>query len=65
MVVALIGAGINLVTLNKKVSKIVEIENNMEYIHKDLQDRVDGWVSSTDRRFDYLKSDIEKINTNK
>ena len=61
VVVALIGAGINLVTLNKKVNKIVEIENNMEYIHKDTQDRIDGWVSSTDRRFDKLYDSIGKL----
>ena len=61
VVVALIGAGINLVTLNKKVNKIVEIENNMEYLHKDVQNRIDGWVSSTDRRFDKLYDSIGKL----
>ena len=62
LVVAIIGAGINLVGLNKKVNRITEIENNIEYLHKDTVDRIEGWVSSTDRRFDYMKTDIEKLN---
>ena len=62
LVVAIIGAGINLVGLNKKVNRITEIENNIEYLHKDTVDRIEGRVSSTDRRFDYMKTDIEKLN---
>ena len=61
MVVALIGAVINLITLNKKVNKIEEIENNLEYLYKDMQDRIDGWVSSTDRRFDKLYDSMGKL----
>ena len=61
MVVALIGAVVNLITLNKKVGKIDEIENNMEHIHKDTMDRIDGWVSSTDRRFDRLYDEFRRV----
>jgi len=65
MVVSLIGAGINLVRLNKEVNRITEIENNIEYLHKDTVDRLEGWISSTDRRFDYIKNDIEKLSKSK
>ena len=61
IVVALIGAVISLITLSKKVRKIEEIENNMDYIHKDTIDRINGWVSSTDRRFDRLYDDVSKL----
>ena len=61
IVVALIGAVISLITLSKKVRKIEEIENNMDYIHKDTIDRINGWVSSTDRRFDRLYDDVRKL----
>ena len=65
LVVAIIGAGINLVGLNKKVNRITEIENNIEYLHKDTSDRIEGWISSTDRRFDYMKNDIEELSKRK
>ena len=69
MVVALVVAGINLVRLNNRVKEIEInnnlIERNIEDVNRDLHEKLEGWISSTDRRFDYLKNDIEKINTNK
>ena len=32
--------------------------SNME---KDYLDRIDNWVKSTDRRFDYLRNDVKKL----
>tara|TARA_B100000902_G_C27292643_1_gene908062 strand:- start:474 stop:716 length:243 start_codon:yes stop_codon:yes gene_type:complete len=65
MFVALLGAGITLVTVYKKVNDLEGMNNQMnsdiEYINKDLIDRIDGWVSSTDRRFDKLLNDLEQI----
>ena len=69
MVVALTVSAINLVTLNKRTKELEDynnmIERNIEDSHRDLSEKIEGWVSSTDRRFDYLKNDIEKINNNK
>ena len=69
MVVALVVAGINLVRLNNRVTELEEMRNMMdrdiEEGQRNLHEKIEGWISSTDRRFDYLKNDIEKINTNK
>ena len=69
MVVALTVSAINLVTLNKRTKELEDynnmIDRNIEDSHRDLSEKIEGWVSSTDRRFDYLKNDIEKINNNK
>ena len=65
MVVALVVAGINLVRLNNRVKDMEDynnlIERNIEDGQRDLHEKIEGWVSSTDRRFDYMKNDIEKI----
>ena len=69
MVVALVGAGINLVRLNKKAEEhdtlqleMVDlhdkIDRTVENLHRDLIDRVNGVISSTDRRFDKLYNDL-------
>ena len=52
LVVALIGAGISLVRLNNKVQDVEVLRRDVEYINQELISRIDGWVSSTDRRFD-------------
>ena len=86
LVVALIGAGINLVRLNKKaiehdmlqmevidvrtrIDRMIEkletdLRKSDEDLHKDCLDRIDGIISSTDRRFDYIRNDIEKLENN-
>ena len=83
MVVALVGAGINLVRLNRKAEELDTIQMDMqdisnridrmienletdlrksdEDLHKDCLNRIDGVISSTDRRFDYIRNDIDKL----
>jgi len=84
MVVALTGAGINLVRLNRKSDELDSLKLEMvdisdridrmiekletdlrrsdEQLHKDMLDRIDGWVASTDRRFDKTYNEIHKLN---
>ena len=84
MVVALGGAGINLVRLNQKadeldtlkldmidindsINRMIEnlekdLRQNDEELHKDMLNRIEGWVASTDRRFDKTYNEIHKIN---
>ena len=84
MVVALTGAGINLVRLNRKsdeldslklemvdisdrIDRMIEnlekdLRQNDEELHKDVLNRIEGWVASTDRRFDKTYNEIHKIN---
>jgi len=81
MVVALTGAGINLVRLNRKADEldtlqmeVIDVQDRLERmianlerdlrqqdeeLHKDCLDRIDGWVRSTDRRFDKSYSDLQ------
>ena len=83
MVVALTGAGINLVRLNRKAEELDTIQMDMhdisaridrmindlekdlrqndEDLHKDCVGRINGVISSTDRRFDYVTNDIHKL----
>ena len=73
MVVAIAGAGINLVRLNRKADELDTLKLDMidindsinrmiENLERDQNDRIEKWVASTDRRFDYLKNDLDKIN---
>lgn len=40
--------------------------NNMEEdIHRDYDKRINEWVASTDRRFDYMRNDLDKLNKKK
>ena len=83
LVVAITGAGINLVRLNRKSEEVDMIHMEMqdisnridrmiekletdlrksdEDLHKDCIDRINGVISSTDRRFDYVTNDIHKL----
>ena len=83
MVVALTGAGIMLVRLNRKAQEhdmlqmeVIDVQNridrmindlekdlrqNDEDLHKDCVGRINGVISSTDRRFDYVTNDIHKL----
>tara|TARA_Y100001937_G_scaffold74321_1_gene101136 strand:- start:1145 stop:1459 length:315 start_codon:yes stop_codon:yes gene_type:complete len=67
--VAIIGAGINLVRLNRKAEELdtlklemvdlhEQINRNIEDMRRDLFDRINGVISSTDRRFDKLYNDL-------
>ena len=63
MVVALIGAGISLFRLNSKVQKIKVLERDIEFQTHDLDDRINGVVSSTDRRFDKLYDEVSRLDS--
>ena len=63
LVVALIGAGISLVRLNNKVQKIEVLERDIESINHDIQDRINGVISSTDRRFDKLYDELGRLDS--
>jgi hypothetical protein len=83
LVVALVGAGIMLVRLNRKAMEhdmlqmeVIDVQNRIDRmiedlekdlrqndneLHKDCVDRINGVISSTDRRFDYVTNDIHKL----
>ena len=63
LVVALIGAGISLVRLNNKVQKIEILERNIEFQTHDLVDKINGVISSTDRRFDKLYDEVSRLDS--
>ncbi len=63
MVVALTGAGISLIRLNNKVQDVEALRRDVDYINQDLISRIDGWVSSTDRRFDKLYDEVSRLNS--
>ena len=63
IVVALTGAGISLFRLNKKVQKIEVLERDIEFQTHDLVDRINGVISSTDRRFDKLYDEVSRLNS--
>ena len=63
VVVALIGAGISLVRLNNKVQKIEVLERNIEFQTHDLIDKINGVISSTDRRFDKLYDEVSRLDS--
>ena len=72
MVVALTGVGINLVRLNRKADELDTLKLDMidindsinrmiENLEREQNDRIEKWVASTDRRFDYMRNDLDKI----
>ena len=63
MLVALTGAGISLVRLNNKVQDVEALRRDVEYTNQDLISRIDGWVSSTDRRFDKLYDEVGRLDS--
>ena len=63
LVVALIGAGISLVRLNNKVQDVEVLRRDVEYINQELISRIDGWVSSTERRFDKLWDEVGRLDS--
>ena len=63
LVVALIGAGINLVRLNNKVQDVEVLRRDVDCINQDLISRIDGWVSSNDSRFDKLYDEVSRLDS--
>ena len=83
LVVAITGAGMMLVRLNRKAQEhdmlqmeVIDVQTRIdrmienletdlrksdEDLHKDCIDRINGVISSTDRRFDYVTNDIHKL----
>jgi signal transduction histidine kinase len=72
MVVALTGVGINLVRLNRKADELDTLKLDMidindsinrmiENLEREQNNRIEKWVASTDRRFDYMRNDLDKI----
>ena len=61
LVVALIGAGISLVRLNNKVQDVEVLRRDTEYMNQDFHSKLEGWISSTDRRFDKQYDEIGKL----
>ena len=61
LVVALIGAGISLVRLNNKIQKIEILKRDFEFQNHDFIDRINGVISSTDRRFDKLYDEVGRL----
>ena len=48
--------------IDRMIEKLeTDLRKSDEDLHKDCLDRIDGVISSTDRRFDYIRNDIEKL----
>jgi hypothetical protein len=52
--------------ISNRIDRMIEnlerdLRQNDNELHKDCVDRINGVVSSTDRRFDYIRNDIEKF----
>ena len=48
--------------IDQMIEKLeTDLRKSDEDLHKDCLDRINGVVSSTDRRFDYIRNDIDKL----
>ena len=48
--------------IDRMIEKLeTDLRQSDEDLHKDCLDRIDGVISSTDRRFDYVRNDIDKL----
>ena len=48
--------------IDRMIEKLeTDLRKSDEDLHKDCLDRIDGVISSTDRRFDYVRNDIDKL----
>ena len=63
LVVALIGAGISLVRLNNKIQDLEVLRRDTEYMNQDIHSKLEGWISSTDRRFDKLYDELGRLDS--
>jgi len=49
--------------IDRMIEKLeTDLRRSDEQLHKDMLDRIDGWVASTDRRFDKTYNEIHKLN---
>ena len=54
------------IDVQNRIDRMIEnletdLRKSDEDLHKDCLDRIDGVISSTDRRFDYVTNDIHKL----
>ena len=52
--------------ISNRIDRMIEnlerdLRQSDEDLHKDCVDRINGVISSTDRRFDYVRNDIDKL----
>ena len=48
--------------IDRMIEKLeTDLRKSDEDLHKDCLNRIDGVISSTDRRFDYVRNDIDKL----
>ena len=52
--------------ISNRIDRMIEnletdLRKSDEDLHKDCLNRIDGVISSTDRRFDYVRNDIDKL----
>ena len=46
-----------------KVQDVEVLRRDVEYTNQDLISRIDGWVSSTDSRFDKLYDEVGRLDS--
>ena len=54
------------IDVQNRIDRMIEdlekdLRQSDEDLHKDCVDRINGVISSTDRRFDYVRNDIDKL----
>ena len=52
--------------ISNRIDRMIEnlerdLRQNDNELYKDCVDRINGVISSTDRRFDYIRNDIDKL----
>jgi hypothetical protein len=52
--------------ISDRIDRMIEnlerdLRQSDQDLHKDCVDRINGVISSTDRRFDYMHNDIQKL----
>ena len=58
---------LDLVDIHDKIDNMIEslerdLSQNLAEVQKDVLNRIEGWVASTDRRFDKAYNEIHKLN---
>jgi hypothetical protein len=54
------------IDVQNRIDRMIEnlekdLRQSDEDLHKDCLNRIEGVISSTDRRFDYVRNDIDKL----
>ena len=57
---------LDMIDINDSINRMIEnlekdLRQSDEDLHKDCVDRINGVISSTDRRIDYIHNDIQKL----